>query len=281
MNRKSNRGWTMAAAVVVVGSTLFAGCAGKNDPIAQADKADVAKGVTAPSLEQTKAIAEEGFIYGLPLVMNYAVMNEFAVDPKSSQFKAPFNQLHNEHQVATPADTAVITPNSDTPYSMLWADLRAEPLVITVPAVSKKRYYSVQLIDGNTYNYGYIGSRATASAPGSYLVAGPDWKGATPPGIEKVFTSTTPFALTLDPHPAVQSGRHAECREGAGGLQDPAAVRLPPSTRAARRAEDRFRAGHHGRHQGQLLRVPVGRAAVCASHRLTTRRSGPGWPASA
>ena len=93
--------------------------------------------------------------------MNYAVMNEFAVDPKSSQFKAPFNQLHNEHRVATPADTAVITPNSDTPYSILWADLRAEPLVITVPAVSKKRYYSIQLIDGNTYNYGYIGSRAT------------------------------------------------------------------------------------------------------------------------
>jgi hypothetical protein len=197
MNRMSHRGWTLAAAVVVAGSTLFAGCAGKNDPIAQADKTDVAKGVPAPSLEQTKAIAEEGFIYGLPLVMNYAVMNEFAVDPKSSQFKAPFNQLHNEHRVATPADTAVITPNSDTPYSILWADLRAEPLVITVPAVSKKRYYSIQLIDGNTYNYGYIGSRATASAAGSYLVAGPDWKGATPPGIDKVFTSTTPFALTL------------------------------------------------------------------------------------
>jgi len=197
MNRKSNRGWTMAAALVVVGSTFFTGCAGKNDPIAQADKADVAKGVPAPSLEQTKAIAEEGFIYGLPLVMNYAVMNEFAVDTKSSQFKAPFNQLHNEHRVATPADTAVITPNSDTPYSILWTDLRAEPLVITVPAVSKKRYYSVQLIDGNTYNYGYIGSRATASAPGNYLIAGPDWKGATPPGIDKVFNSTTPFSLTL------------------------------------------------------------------------------------
>ena len=129
MNRMSNKGWTMAAAVVV-GSTLFAGCTSKLDPITQADKADVAKGVSAPTLEQTKAIAEEGFIYGLPLVMNYAVMNEFAVDSRSSQFKAPFNQLHSEHRVATPADTAVITPNSDTPYSILWADLRAEPLVI-------------------------------------------------------------------------------------------------------------------------------------------------------
>ncbi len=178
-------------------TTLVAGCGKKDDVIAQAEKKDVAKGVPAPSIEQTKAIAEEGFIYGLPLVMNYAVMNEFAVDTKSSQFKAPFNEIHNDHHVATPADTAVITPNSDTPYSFLWVDLRAEPMVVSVPAVEKKRYYSVQLIDGNTYNYGYIGSRATGSDPGDYLVVGPDWKGETPPGIKKVFTSTTPFGLTL------------------------------------------------------------------------------------
>ncbi|WP_442096780.1 DUF1254 domain-containing protein [Pseudomonas sp. KB_15] len=39
-------------------------------------------------------------------------------------------------------------------------DLRAEPIVLSVPAVQKPRYYSVQLIDGNTRNYGYIGRRA-------------------------------------------------------------------------------------------------------------------------
>jgi hypothetical protein len=55
----------------------------------------------------------------------------------------------------------------------------------------------VQLIDGNAYNYGYIGSRATGSAPGSYLVAGPHWNGKAPKGIRQVFSSTTPFSLTL------------------------------------------------------------------------------------
>ena len=48
-----------------------------------------------PDIIEAKNIAEEGFIYGLPLVMNYAVMHEFAVDPKSSQFKAPFNKIDN------------------------------------------------------------------------------------------------------------------------------------------------------------------------------------------
>ncbi|MBW8787752.1 MAG: DUF1254 domain-containing protein [Rhizobium leguminosarum] len=150
-----------------------------------------------PGIIEAKDIAEEGFIYGLPLVMNYAVMQEYAVDRSSGQFKAPFNEINNMHHVATPADTAVITPNSDTPYSVLWLDLRAEPMVISVPAIERQRYYSVMLVDGNTYNYGYIGTRATGTEPGDYLVVGPDWKGETPAGIKKVFRSTTPFTLAV------------------------------------------------------------------------------------
>ena len=195
--------------------TLIAGCSKKDDAISQAAKTDASKGVPAPSIEQTKAIAEEGFVYGLPLVMNYAVMYEFAVDSTSSQFKAPFNQINNQHRVATYLDSAVITPNSDTPYSMLWLDLRAEPIVITVPAVPKPRYYSVQLIDGNTYNYGYIGSRTTGTEAGSYLVAGPGWTGKAPAGIKKVVHVDDALHAHALPHAAVRPGRHAERREGA------------------------------------------------------------------
>jgi hypothetical protein len=150
-----------------------------------------------PGPLEAKDIAEEGFIYGLPLVMIYAVMQEFAVDRNSGQFKAPFNEIYNEHRVATPADTAVITPNSDTPYSFVWLDLRAEPVVISVPMVDRDRYYAVQLIDGNTYNFGYIGTRATGTEPGDYMAVGPDWKSETPSGIKQVFRSTTPFPLAL------------------------------------------------------------------------------------
>jgi len=149
---------------------------------------------SALAAAETKAIAEEGFIYGLPIVMNYAVMYEYAVDKNSGQYKAPFNQITNEARVFTYQDTSVITPNSDTPYSVLWTDLRTEPIVLSVPAVEKPRYYSVMLCDGNTYNYGYIGSRATGSEAGDYMVVGPDWKDATPPGIKKVFRSSTQFS---------------------------------------------------------------------------------------
>lgn len=150
-----------------------------------------------PGFLKAKDIAEAGFIYGLPIVMGYGVMYEFAVDRNSGQFKAPFNQIANAANVFTYKDTAVVTPNSDTPYSVVWMDLRAEPLVLSVPPVDPKRYYSVMLCDGNTYNYGYIGTRATGSEAGDYMVVAPDWKGATPPGIKKVFRSSTQFSIAI------------------------------------------------------------------------------------
>ena len=173
------------------------GCSKKEDPINQAQKAAAAAGVPAPGIAEVKAIAEEGFVFGLPIVMNYAVMYDFVIDKASGQYKAPFNTLHNESRVFTYADTAIVTPNSDTPYSMVWLDLRAEPMVISVPAIDKKRYYSVQMIDGSTFNHGYIGSRTTGNEAGHYLIAGPRWKGEPPKGINKVFQSTTDFSLTI------------------------------------------------------------------------------------
>jgi hypothetical protein len=150
-----------------------------------------------PGFFKAKDIAEAGFIYGLPIVMNYGIMYDFVLDKNSGQFKAPFNEMYNAAQVFTWKDTAVPTPNSDTPYSMSWLDLRAEPVVISVPAVDPKRYYSVQLTDGNTFNYGYIGSRATGNNAGDYMVVGPQWTGTTPAGIRKVFRATTQFGLAI------------------------------------------------------------------------------------
>ena len=180
-----------------MGLALLTAAGTTADTIATAEKADKDAGVAAPGIVETARIAEEAFVYGLPIVMNYAVMQEFAVNRKSGQFKAPFNEIYNDAAVFTYKDTAVVTPNSDTPYSMVWLDLRAEPMVISVPAVPESRYYSVQFIDGNAYNYGYIGTRATGPEAGDYLVVGPGWNGEKPAAIRQVFESTTPFSLAI------------------------------------------------------------------------------------
>jgi hypothetical protein len=62
------------AVLLIVATTLVAGCGKKDDSVAQAEMKDAAKGIAAPSIAEIKAIAEEGFIYGLPIVMNYAVI---------------------------------------------------------------------------------------------------------------------------------------------------------------------------------------------------------------
>jgi hypothetical protein len=123
--------------------------------------------------------------------------SRFNVDKTNTQYKGPFNRVLSDARVFTPKDTAIVTPNSDTPYAMLEVDLRAEPIVFCVPKVEKSRYYSAQLTDMYSFNYGYVGSRATGSDAGCYMIAGPDWKGDTPAGAKKVFLSETQFGLVI------------------------------------------------------------------------------------
>ena len=144
-----------------------------------------------------RAVAREAYTYGYPLVDSYRVQYDYFQDSGDPQFKAPWNHLCNIARVYTAADTAVTTPNSDTPYSWLGMDLRGEPLVLTVPPIEEDRYFSIQLTDACTFVIDYIGSRTTGNGGGAYLVAGPRWQGETPPGVDGVFRSETEFAMAV------------------------------------------------------------------------------------
>src|SRR5436309_12460444 len=138
---------------------------------------------------EARAIVKEAYIYGFPLVDSYRIQHAYWVDRATPEYKGPWNQIWNSARLFTPADTAIQTPNSDTLYSLIGADLRSEPLVLTVPAMEKERYFSVQLIDYYTFNFDYIGTRTSGNEGGSFLLAGPGWKGETPKGVEKCFAA--------------------------------------------------------------------------------------------
>ena len=176
----------ITVAVLVLLIATLAGC-GKVEP-AKAPSAG-----TTP--EQTRVIAKEAYIYGFPMVDSYRIQYAYFVDSASPEYKGPWNEVHSVARVFTPADKAVQSPNSDTPYSMLGADLRAEPLVLSVPPIEKDRYFSLQFIDGYTYNFAYVGTRTTGNGGGNYLLAGPGWSGDKPEGVTDVITSDTEFAL--------------------------------------------------------------------------------------
>jgi hypothetical protein len=145
--------------------------------------------------EEARAIAKEAYIYGFPVVDNYRILHSYFIDTDNPEFKGPPNQIANVGRVYTPEDKAIQTPNSDTPYSFLGADLRLEPLVLTVPAIEAERYYSLQFIDLYTFNFAYVGSRATGNQGGTFMLAGPGWQGDKPEGVDAVIPCETEWAL--------------------------------------------------------------------------------------
>jgi hypothetical protein len=151
----------------------------------------------AVTADQARAIAKDAYIYGFPMVDSYRIQHSYFVNKEDPEYKGGWNEIHSIARVYTPEDTAVQTPNSDTPYSMLGADLRTEPLVLTVPPIEQDRYFSLQFVDGYTYNFAYVGSRTTGNGGGKYLLVGPNWKGEKPEGINDVIRSDTDLALVI------------------------------------------------------------------------------------
>lgn len=123
-------------------------------------------------------------------------MHLYALDKNYPDYAGGFNKFKHYAKIFTPADTSVITPNNDTPYSWGILDLTDEPVILIVPDVPN-RYYSFQFIDLYTFNFSYVGSRTTGNKAGKYLIAGPDWKGDRPEGITNVIRSETNLVTLL------------------------------------------------------------------------------------
>jgi len=204
---------------------------------------------------EARTIAKEAYVYGFPLVDSYRIQYGYFVDRQNPEFKTTWNQIHNTPRVYTPADTAIQTPNSDTPYSWLGMDLRAEPIVVTVPPIEKERYFTVQLIDAYTFNFAYIGSRTAGNDGGSYLIAGPGWKGQTPNGVKEVIRAETEFVFAafrtqlfnpgdLDNVKKVQAGYKAQTLSAFLGTTAPKAAPvinfIKPLTAAEEKTSPQF-----------------------------------------
>ena len=145
---------------------------------------------------EAKAIAEEAYVYAYPMLENYRTMYVQAIDKNSGGYLGAFNKFEHSSELLGPDFNEIVRPNNDTLYSFAWLDVRAQPIIITVPQV-EARYYSVQLVDMFTQNIAYIGTRSTGDGPGSYLVAGPQWQGAKPGSVAEVIQSDSEFIYCI------------------------------------------------------------------------------------
>ncbi len=142
--------------------------------------------------DEAKKIAHEAYIYGYGIVENYKAVFGMSVYPESPVYSG-FNNYQHMRNLYGPEMKTVVSANNDTIYSTTFADLRKEPLVITVPPTGD-RYFSIQLVDMLTDNFAYIGTRSTGNQGGTYVIVGPDFKGSVDTEkFDRVIVSQAPF----------------------------------------------------------------------------------------
>jgi hypothetical protein len=154
-------------------------------------------GTTGISADEARAITREAWAYAYAPLQGYQTMYSQTQNRAFGGYVGGFNKFRHYARSSTPADTDIVTPNNDTPYSWAWLDLRAEPMVLSLPAVAAPRYYVNQWFDLYTHNFAYTGVRATGREAGTFLFAGPRWMVEIPKGIDKVFDVETEFVGTL------------------------------------------------------------------------------------
>ncbi|MEN2739528.1 DUF1254 domain-containing protein [Microbacterium sp. X-17] len=119
-------------------------------------------------------LASEAFVVGFPLVFDLEQVERFTRDGLGAVPPTPFNVFGHARTLAGP-ETTFVSINNDTVYSIAQLDLSVGPVRLSVPAVGD-RYYVLQFVDAWTNNFAYVGTRATGSAAGEFLLVPPGWE---------------------------------------------------------------------------------------------------------
>ncbi|MFF0607062.1 DUF1254 domain-containing protein [Nocardia tengchongensis] len=177
-------GWLAAAALVIP----LAAC-GSSD--SSSDSVSTTASSPPSSGDSLRDTARDAYLFAFPVVMNYRTMYRQAIEGDHAFGK----WLHLGQ--STPDDKDIVTPNNDTPYSYAWVDLRAEPWVLTVPAVEPKRYVTSQWDDLWGFVVGNPGSVQDGNDGVTVMLAAPDWNGDKPDGVARVIKGESQFLGSL------------------------------------------------------------------------------------
>jgi hypothetical protein len=143
--------------------------------------------------DEARDIAREAYIYGFSPVYAYRYLQDEVFNEKSVAYIGDFNKIRNYQRLNTPEDT-MITPIVDATYTRVWLDLRAEPIVITLPKITpENRYYVMQAISLDHFNLDFAGTRTLGQDGGPIVYVGPRHSGPIPQGVGRVVQSPTDF----------------------------------------------------------------------------------------
>jgi hypothetical protein len=150
--------------------------------------------------EYVRSVARTAYFWAWPMVNVHDRVVTFAKLPGPGLMGgvlpvAPSNQLAMLTDYVSPDQRAVACPNQDVVYGFATVALDREPIVVQVPDFGE-RFWVYQVVDQRTDSFAELGKQY-GTKPGFYLLAGPDWKGETPAGIERVFRSPTNIGVVI------------------------------------------------------------------------------------
>jgi hypothetical protein len=141
------------------------------------------------------SVGVQAYIYAGPLLYLTKLRHKWATDATSFPY-TPLNRFYHFRKIADATYKDGGSPNNDTLYSWGFFDLSKEPVVLAHPDIGQ-RYFTFEMADMYSNNFGYVGKRTTGSKAGAFLVAGPDWNGEKPNDFREVIRSRTPYALVF------------------------------------------------------------------------------------
>jgi hypothetical protein len=146
----------------------------------------------ALSAEDITALAEEAYTYAYPMLLAYAFFHAQVGAPADTPERQAFNRFTHFRQLGSPKlNNKIPWINTDTLYSAVWLDLRAEPFVLTVPEFEAHRYQNIQANDWYTMCFLTRGTRDVGNGSRTYLFAGPDWQGRKPGFVDEAIVAET------------------------------------------------------------------------------------------
>lgn len=132
--------------------------------------------------DDPSTVAVDAWVYGYPLVTMglTAQVNTNVASPGAD--KAPINQFANLRSFPDASFNTVVAPNVDTLYSIAFLELSHEPMVLQWPDMGS-RYFLFPILNAWT-DVTSFGSRTTGQGGKTLVIAGPDWDGEVPAGID-------------------------------------------------------------------------------------------------
>jgi hypothetical protein len=138
--------------------------------------------------KQAHNIGVEAYEYAYPLVL-LGLTRTMALSNEDKSASTSLNKFVHQRQFAPMTDRKVVRPNNDVLYSVAWADLSEEPVVVSVPD-TQDRFYFLTLLDGWSEAFACPGKRTSGTQPGNFAIVGPRWKGAIPAGVSRLNSAT-------------------------------------------------------------------------------------------